>query len=60
MNCYPLSYFASISLHKNFHDPSTIPSERKVCVVVVVSKVNLVLALVQNHGLGFVFGLGPS
>ena len=25
-------YFASIRLHKNFHDPRTIPSGRKVCV----------------------------
>ena len=25
-------YFDSISLHKNFHDPRTNPSGRKVCV----------------------------
>jgi hypothetical protein len=40
-----------------------ISSSLKVCVVgewVVVLKVTLVLALVQNHGLGFGFGLGPS
>ena len=29
---YLSSYFASISLHKNFHGPVTIPSWRKVCV----------------------------
>ena len=30
--CNLLSYFASISLHKSFHDPRTITSGRKVCV----------------------------
>jgi hypothetical protein len=29
------SYFAQVSLHMNFHDPMTIPSGRKVCVVLV-------------------------
>ena len=32
MLCYLSSYFASISLHKNFHDPRTILSGRIVCV----------------------------
>ena len=32
--CYLLSYFASISLHTYCHDPRTIPSGEKVCVVV--------------------------
>ena len=46
---YLSSYFALISLHKNFHEPRTISSGRKVCVVVVGgSKVSLVLALVQK------------
>ena len=27
-----LSYFATLSLHKKFHDPRTFPSWRKVCV----------------------------
>ena len=50
---YLSSYFALISLYTNFHDPRTIPSGRKVCVGggwwVVVLKVTLVLALVQNQ-----------
>ena len=32
MFCYLSSYFASISINKNFHDPRTILSGRKVCV----------------------------
>ena len=33
MFCYLSSYFASLSLHKNFYDPRANPSGRKVCVV---------------------------
>ena len=53
------SYFPSKGLHKKF--PRTIPFGRKVCVGgggLVALKVTLVLALVQNQGLGF--GFGPS
>ena len=59
---FQLSFnFASISLHKSFHDPRTILSGRKVCVGNGGGlKVSLVLALVQNQGLGFGFGLEQS
>ena len=30
--CYSSSYFAYLSLHKNFHGPNPILSRRKVCV----------------------------
>ena len=54
-------YFASLSLHKNFHGSRSILSRRKICVVGGCGMgVNLVLALVQNYHLGFEFGLGPS
>ena len=60
--CYLSSFFALINVHTNCPNPRTIPSEIKVCVVVVVgvSKVSLVLALVKTYSLGFDFGLEPS
>ena len=57
-----------MSFHVEFHPPWLPGTGQKVCVVVVGEvpelilwlRVTLVLALVQNYGLGFGFGLGPS
>ena len=55
------SYFPKFSLHKNFQNPSTNPSRRKVCVGVGGLHYEFSIGFgPTDQDLNFVFGLGPS